>query len=460
VADAAGSAGSTRPDEIGFAAAAAELLARVPESIIAPTLDRMTALVELLGDPQRSAPAIHITGTNGKTSTARMVDSLLRSFGLHTGSYTSPHLTTPRERILLDGEPIAEERFVAGYLEIAPYLQLVDARSLAVGGPPLSFFEAMTALAYACFADAPIEVGVIEVGMGGRWDATNVIDAVVAVITPVSLDHVEYLGADIAAIAAEKAGIIKPGAVAVLGQQEPAAAEVLLREAVLVDATVAREGLEFGVMRREVAVGGQLLTLRGLGGGEYEDVFLPLHGAHQAHNASLALAAVEAFLGGGRGSLDAEVVRAGFADATSPGRLEIVRRSPTVVLDAAHNPAGAQALAAAVADSFAFDHLIGVIAILADKDAVGVLSALEPVLDQVVVTASSSPRALPVADLAALAREIFGTDRVTVEPRLADAIETAIGMAEESGDLGGHGVLITGSVATAGEARALLGRGV
>jgi dihydrofolate synthase/folylpolyglutamate synthase len=275
-----------------------------------------------------------------------------------------------------------------------------------------------------------------------------------------SLDHVEYLGADLAAIAAEKAGIIKPGAVAVLGQQEPAAAEVLLREAVLVDATVVREGLEFGVMRREVAVGGQLLTLRGLGGGEYEDVFLPLHGAHQAHNASLALAAVEAFLGGGRGSLDVEVVRAGFADATSPGRLEIVRRSPTVVLDAAHNPAGAQALAAAVADSFAFDHLIGVIAILADKDAVGVLSALEPVLDQVVVTASSSPRALPVADLAALAREIFGTDRVTVEPRLADAIDTAIGMAEESGDLGGHGVLITGSVATAGEARALLGRGV
>ncbi|MEI7779005.1 MAG: folylpolyglutamate synthase/dihydrofolate synthase family protein [Actinomycetes bacterium] len=430
---------------------------RVPESIIAPTLTRMTDLVSLLGDPQHSAPAIHITGTNGKTSTSRMIESLLRAFGLRTGGYTSPHLITPRERILLEGEPIPEDRFVAGYEEIAPYLQLVDHRSAAAGGPPLSFFEAMTALAYVCFADAPVEVSVIEVGMGGRWDATNVVDGQVAVVTPISIDHVEYLGSDLAGIAAEKAGIIKPGSIAVLGQQELAAAEVLLREALRVEAIVAREGVEFGVIRRDVGVGGQLISLQGLGG-NYEDIFLPLHGAHQAHNAVLALVAVESFLGGGRGVLDPDVVRAGFAQATSPGRLEVVRRSPTVLLDAAHNPAGALALAEAVADSFAFDRLIGVVAILADKDARGVLEALEPVLDQVVVTASSSPRALAVAALFELAGEVFGFDRVTQVPRLIDAIDVAVALAEEAGEVGGAGVLITGSVATAGEARALFSR--
>jgi len=457
VADVPGAPGSNQTTDPAFAAAAAALLRRVPESIIAPTLTRMTDLVSLLGDPQHSAPAIHITGTNGKTSTSRMIESLLRAFGLRTGGYTSPHLITPRERILLEGEPIPEDRFVAGYEEIAPYLQLVDHRSAAAGGPPLSFFEAMTALAYVCFADAPVEVSVIEVGMGGRWDATNVVDGQVAVVTPISIDHVEYLGSDLAGIAAEKAGIIKPGSIAVLGQQELAAAEVLLREALRVEAIVAREGVEFGVIRRDVGVGGQLISLQGLGG-NYEDIFLPLHGAHQAHNAVLALVAVESFLGGGRGVLDPDVVRAGFAQATSPGRLEVVRRSPTVLLDAAHNPAGALALAEAVADSFAFDRLIGVVAILADKDARGVLEALEPVLDQVVVTASSSPRALAVAALFELAGEVFGFDRVTQVPRLIDAIDVAVALAEEAGEVGGAGVLITGSVATAGEARALFSR--
>lgn len=464
--DAAGpGAADERPEDSGpvgddgYAAAVADLLTRVPESIIAPSLDRVRAVVDLLGDPQNAAPIVHVTGTNGKTSTSRMVDALLRAFGVRTGGYTSPHLITPRERVLLEGRPITPDRFAATYREIAPYLELVDERSAEIGGPRLSFFEAMTVLAYACFADAPIEAGVIEVGMGGRWDATNVADAKVAVVAPIALDHTDYLGPDLESIASEKAGIIKPGSVAVLAQQEPEVATILLREAVEVDATVAREGLEFGVLRREVAVGGQLLTLRGLGG-DYEELFLPLHGAHQAHNAALALAAVEAFLGGGQGRLDPEIVRAGFAEVTSPGRLEVVRRSPTVLLDSAHNPAGARALAEALGDAFTFDRLIGVIAILSDKDVAGVLGELEPVLDQVVVTASTSPRAMSADELAELARGIFGAERVTVEQSLVDAIDAGIRMAEEVGELGGGGVVITGSVATVGEARALLTGGI
>ena len=441
------------PANDGYANAVAQLLARQPESIIAPSLDRMRAVVELLGDPQRSAPAIHITGTNGKTSTARMIDSLLRAFGVRTGAYTSPHLTTPRERILLEGQPIDTARFAATYLEVAPYLDLVDERARSAGEPTISFFEAMTVLAFACFADAPIEAGVIEVGLGGRWDATNVLDAAVAVITPIALDHMEYLGPDLTSIASEKAGIIKAGSVAILAQQDPEVATVLLREAVEVDATVAREGMEFGVRSREVAVGGQLLTLQGLGG-IYEDVFLPLHGPHQAHNAVLALTAVEAFFGGGQDRLDPESVGAGFAAATSPGRLEVVRRSPTVILDAAHNPAGARALAAALNDAFTFDRLVGVVAILADKDAVGVLGELEPVLDHVVITASASPRALAAQVLGQLAVEIFGADRVSIELSLVDAIAAATDLAEAGGEFGG--VVVTGSVTTVGQARDLL----
>ncbi|RJK97083.1 bifunctional tetrahydrofolate synthase/dihydrofolate synthase [Vallicoccus soli] len=429
------------------------ILARTPEHALDPSLERIADLVDLLGAPQRAFPVVHVTGTNGKTSTARMVDALLRSFGLRTGRFTSPHLHRMQERITVEGEPVDDERFVRAYEDVEPYLDLVDARH----GERLSFFEVLVAMAYAAFADAPVDVAVVEVGMGGRWDATNVADGQVAVVTPVAVDHTAFLGSTPEEIAGEKAGIVKEGAVAVVAQQEVAVAEVLLRRAVEVGATVAREGLEFGVVDRQVAVGGQQLVLRGLGG-TYEDLFLPLHGAHQAHNAAVALAAVEAFLGGGSGTLDVDAVRAGFAQADSPGRLEVARRSPTVLLDAAHNPAGAAATAAALQEAFDFRRLVGVVSVMADKDVLGVLAALEPVLAEVVVTEAATERALGVDELAAAAVEVFGEDRVEVVPRLDDALDAAVALAEEEDGGVGAGVLVTGSVRTVAEARTLLGR--
>jgi len=430
---------------------------RWPENVIEPTLARIAALTDLLGQPQSAYPVVHVTGTNGKSSTARMIESLLRSFGLRTGLFTSPHLIDARERICFDGEPIDDERLLSTWAEVAPYVEVVDANSIADGGVPLSYFEVMTALAFAAFADAPVDVAIVEVGLGGGWDSTNVADGSVAVITPIGLDHLEYLGESIHDIAREKAGIIKAGAVAVIAQQELDVAEILLERAVEVGATVAREGLEFGVLARGVAVGGQLLTLKGLTA-EYDDVFVPLFGEHQAHNAAVALAAVEAFLGG-VGTLDADLVRAGFASVASPGRLEVLRRSPTVLVDAAHNPHGARALAAAIDDSFDFAALVGVVGILGDKDARGILAALEAVLERVVVTTPTSPRALDIDELAALAVDVFGEDRVDVGTSLPDALDRAIELAEESGDYGGTGVLVTGSVVLVGEARRLLGGG-
>jgi dihydrofolate synthase/folylpolyglutamate synthase len=385
-----------------------------------------------------------------------MIEALLREFGLRTGRFTSPHLHSVRERISFDGAPIDPERFVATYDDVAPYLDLVDVRH----DVRLSFFEVLTAMGYAAFADAPVDVAVVEIGMGGSWDATNVADARVAVVTPIAIDHVRFLGSSLEEIAAEKAGIIKPDSYVVVAQQPLAAAEVLMRRSVELGAIVAREGLEFGVLARPLAVGGQVLTLRGLAG-EYDDVFLPLLGAHQAHNAATALAAVEAFLGGAhaeRGRLDIDLVRAAFAEVTSPGRLEVVRRSPTVVLDAAHNPAGAAATAEAVQESCGFTRLVGVFAAMADKDVRGMLAALEPVLAELVVTQSGSGRAMPADELGAVAVEIFGPDRVEVTPRLDDAIDSAVTLAEEEGDLGGAGVLVTGSIVTVAEARTLLGK--
>jgi dihydrofolate synthase/folylpolyglutamate synthase len=432
----------------------AALRARWPESRIAPSLDRIGALMDVLGEPQTAYPVVLVAGTNGKTSTVRMVEAVLRGFGLRTGRYTSPHLESMLERIALDGEPLSAEQFVAAYDEIAPYVELVDSRN----DIPLSFFEVLTGMAYAAFADAPVDVAVVEVGMGGSWDATNVADAQVPVVMPIALDHTDYLGSTVDDIAVEKAGIVKHDALAVLAQQQSlAAAEAVLRRSVDVGATVAREGIEFGLLRRDVAVGGQVLDLQGIGG-NYEDVFLPLHGPHQAHNAACALAAAEAFLGGGRERIDVDVVRQAFAGVTSPGRLEVVRRSPTVLLDAAHNPAGAAATTAAIHDAFTFTRLIGVIAVLAGKDARGILEALEPVLAEVVVTQNSSPRTLPADELAALAVDVFGADRVEVVPRMDDALDNAVTLAEEEGDLGGAGVLVTGSIVTVGDARTLLRR--
>jgi dihydrofolate synthase/folylpolyglutamate synthase len=441
-----------RPAET-FAEAEDALLSRWPETRLEPSLDRILAFTELLGDPQRTYRSIHLTGTNGKTSTARMIDTLLRTLDLRTGRFTSPHVERMSERISIDGEPLDDEAFVRAFNDVAPYTHLVDAAEPF----PLSFFETIVGMAYAAFADAPVDVAVVEVGMGGSWDATNVIDADVAVVTPIAVDHAGYLGTTPAAIALEKAGIIKPGATAVLAQQTVEVAEVLLRRAAEVGATVVREGIEFGVVERVPAVGGQSVTLRGLRG-QYDELFLPLYGSHQAQNAAAALAAVEALIGGD-GPLADDVVREAFAQTTSPGRLEIVRRSPTIVLDAAHNPAGAEATAAAIEDSFRFAPLVGVIGVMGDKDAEGLLAAFEPHLSHVVVTQNSTERAMPADELAVTAVEVYGEDRVTVVPRLADAIDLAAGLAEaDAGDaLSTGAVLVTGSVVTVGEARVLLG---
>ncbi len=431
-----------------------DILARAPEHDLQPSLDRIRAVMELLGDPQRTFPVIHLTGTNGKTSTARVIERILRELGLKTGRFTSPHLHTMRERIALSGEPIDPERFIAAYDEVIPFVDIVDATSVSRGGPRMSFFEVLVAVAYAAFAEAPVDVGIVEVGMGGSWDATNVVDAAVSVITPVAIDHIHFLGTTEVEIATEKAGIVKADAIAVSGVQDTDVASVLVERAEEVGARMTFEGNGFGVLEREVALGGQVISVRGLAG-DYPDLFVPLWGEHQAHNVAIAVAAVEAFLGGGEQPLDLEVLRSALAEVTSPGRLEIVRRSPTVLVDAAHNPAGAAALRDALEDSFAFGRLVGVIAVLADKDATAMLEILEPALDEVVVTRTTSPRAMRPSTLGEIAVGIFGEHRVTVVDDLPDALDRAAGLADEGGVNGG--VVATGSVVTAAEVRMLLG---
>jgi dihydrofolate synthase / folylpolyglutamate synthase len=452
------------PDEIASLFQVEHLLdQRWPETKLEPSTARISALLDLLGSPQRGYPSIHIAGTNGKTSVARIVDALLTALNRRTGRTTSPHLQSAVERISIDGKPITPAQYVATYREIEPFVQLVDQQSEAGvfggDGPRLSKFEVVTAMAFAAFADAPVEAGIVEVGLGGRWDATNVTDGTVVVITPIGLDHAEYLGTDLLGIAREKAGIIKPGAVAVLAAQDRAVAEVLIERCAEVGAQVAREGAEFGVRERELAVGGQRITLQGLSG-SYDDIFLALHGEHQAGNAALALAAVEALAGAGpRSPLDPEAVRAAFAAVRSPGRLERVAAGAdvaTVLVDAAHNPHGARALAAALTTEFRFTRLVGVVAAMRDKDVRGILDELEPVVAEVVVTANSSPRTMDPDELGALAVSVFGSERVSVEPVLGQAIEQARELAEEEGT-SGAGVVVTGSVVTAGEARRLFG---
>ena len=422
------------------------LLARWPETRIAPTLDRISALVDILGSPQLSYPTIHVGGTNGKTTTSRMIDSLLFEMGLRTGRFTSPHLESYLERISINGQPIDAKELIFSFNDVSPYLDLMDSKF----DNPISFFEAITALAFAAFAEHPIDVGVIEVGMGGQWDATNVVDADVSVITPIGLDHMEYLGSTITEIAATKAGIIKEQGFIVLAQQTPEAAVELLRRAAEVGADVAREGLEYSIDSRAIAVGGQLISITGLRG-HYDDIFLPLHGKHQASNAAAALIAVEAFFG--EQDLDIDAVRAGFANVTSPGRCEIIHRDPTIILDAAHNPHGAKAIAETMQSEFTFDEVTGIVALMADKDALGILQALEPIMNLVIVTTNSSERSMKVAELSKLATEVFGADRVFAEDTLQAAIDRAVKdsvrpLSDES-----LASLITGSVVTVGEAR-------
>lgn len=425
------------------------LLKRWPETRIAPTLDRIAALVDALGSPQLTYPTIHVGGTNGKTTTSRMIDSLLFEMGLRTGRFTSPHLESYRERISINGQPIDPKALIFSYNDIAAYFDFIDSKFET----PVSFFEAMTALAFAAFAEHPIDVGVIEVGMGGEWDATNVIDADVSVIMPIDLDHTEYLGGSVAEIAQTKAGIIKEGGFVVLAQQQPEAAVELLKRAAEVGADIAREGVEYHIESRALAVGGQVLTIK-TPKDTYEEIFLPLHGKHQASNAAAALVAVEAFFGDQE--LDYEAVLAGFANVQSPGRCEILHRDPTIIIDAAHNPHGARALAETIGSEFNFDEVIGIFAAMRDKDVAGALTELEKVMDSVIVTRNSSERSMSVDELEKIATQIFGAERVIAADNLDSAIEKAIKdsvrpLSEET-----LGILITGSVVTVGEARTII----
>ena len=444
-----------------------EILSRAPEHRVQPSLERVEWALDLLGNPERAYRNIHITGTNGKTSTARMAERLLAATGMRTGRFTSPHLTTIRERIALDGEPIDEEGFIAAWEDVAPYVRLVDERSAAAGGPRMSFFEVLTVMALAAFADHPVDAAVIEVGMGGTWDCTNVVPGDVEVIAPIGLDHAAWLGGTLEEVAANKAGIIKDGATLITSAQPPAAQRIIA-DAVAEHGVVWRRELDpeedpdepgagaLRVVDRALAVGGQMATLR-TPAAVYEDVFIPLHGGHQARNALLALAAAEAVFGGR--ALPAKAVEDGFASVTSPGRLEVLRSSPTVIVDAGHNPHGLEALVPAVEEAFGFRHLVAVVGVMADKDVEGILAVLEPACDAVVCVPVDSPRALEVEDLAVVACEVFGADRVDAADTLAGGIERAVTLSEGFDDpLASSGVLVVGSVVLVAEARALFGR--
>ncbi|WP_342318273.1 bifunctional folylpolyglutamate synthase/dihydrofolate synthase [Corynebacterium mayonis] len=421
-----------------------------------PSLDRICTLMELLGEPQKSFNVILVAGTNGKTSTARMIDALLRTLNRRVGLFISPELNSILECVSIDGEEITPRDFLRVYREIEPYVEMVDERFDGA----MSRFEVLVGLAYAAFADAPVEVAVVEVGMGGTWDATNCVDADVSVIAPISHDHSAWLGNDIEKIAAHKAGIIGKtstagGTIAVVGRQEPEAMEVILRRAVEVDAIVARLGSEFGVADNRLAVGGRMLELQGLGG-TYSEVFLPLAGAHQADNASLALAAVEAFFGAtGARPLDLAAVRAAFGSLSAPGRLERLPGDPAVFIDVTHNVAGAKALVETLESDFDFSRVIGVVSLPRDKDVRGIMQILAGGMSEIIVTRNFSPRAMETQELAAIAVEIAGDEKVYTAHDVAAAVALAKDLAQDNQDneVGSTAIVVTGSHDTAGEAR-------
>ena len=432
-----------------------EIIARVPEHQVQPTLDRVQETLDILGDPQNSYPSVHITGTNGKTSTTRMIDALLGACGVRTGRFTSPHLVDVRERITIEQESISADEFVRTWDDIAPYIEMVDRSHAETDGTALSFFEVFTVMAFAAFADHPVDAAVVEVGMGGRWDATNVIDAGVSVIMPIAIDHEKWLGSTIREIAEEKAGIIKPGQIVIVARQEEEALRIIEERAASVDAIVRLEGRDFEVLDRQLGVGGQMITVR-TPAAVYEDVFVPLFGSYQANNAAAAIATVEAFMGGR--ALDARLVEAGMLKATSPGRLQVVRHSPTIIVDAAHNPAGARTLGESISEAFDFERIVGVYSAMGDKDIEGVLGEVEPYLDSVVVTQMPGVRAKPAEEIAEIARDVFGEDRVHVDEDILEAIATAVNLGESGDETApATGVVVFGSVLLAGEVLRLVG---
>lgn len=449
------------------------LLSRAPENKMEPRLQPMRDIMALLGEPHTSAPVIHLTGTNGKTTTARIIEQVLIAHGLRTGRYTSPHLSRVTERISLDGQPVDDETFVRIFNEIAPLIDILDAQLEAAGQQPLTYFETVTALGFAIFADAPVDVMILEVGLGGITDATNVADAQVSVVTPIAVDHAELLGDTPGVIAREKAGIIKENSYLVSAAQDPEAAQVLLDTAKAQHANFKFENIEFGVTHRSVAVGGQQVSIQGLAA-EYTNMFLPLHGAHQVQNLAVAIAALEAFLGGGDQPLNQDVLQDGLAQVTSPGRLELLRTNPSLVVDAAHNPAGIQATAATMRETFNFSALGLVVGVLDDKDALGVLTALAEhfgdEIDHLALTKSDSPRAIDPEALTEIALDAgWDEDQLFTTDSVVDAISWAVrGVREVDAQVqdagrsliagtGGAGVLVTGSITLVGQVRQLLG---
>lgn len=427
------------------------LLERMGEGSPQPRLGAVRRAVELLGDPQRAYPIIHVTGTNGKTTTSRITESILRAYGLRTGLFTSPHLQRLNERIVVDGEPISDRMLAANWADVDPFLTIVDAELASAGEAPLTFFEALTVLAFACFADAPVDVAVIEVGMGGEWDSTNVADGQVAVFTPIALDHTQRLGSTVAEIARTKSGIIKPVAQVVTARQDADALAELRRAAQMSESSLAIADEAFAVTARTPGVGGQLLSIRGIAA-QYDNLFLPLYGEHQAENAAVAVAAVESFLGGGVNALVRDVVEEGFAEVTSPGRMQLVGTDPTVLVDAAHNPHSAAALVRAVKENFSFERIVVVLGVLSDKDAAGIIDQLKDLADEFVVTQSHSERAIEADELASLVVAAAGAERVLVEPDIRTACLSARELAAEGDNAC---VVITGSITLVAEASAL-----
>lgn len=425
-----------------------ELLTRVGEANPRPRIEPVRRLAELVGSPQLSYPVVQVAGTNGKTSTSRAIESLLRAHGLRTGLFTSPHLVDFSERFQLDGEPVSGQVLADAWDELRVPLEVLDAQLEAEGMGAITFFEALAVLAFTLFADSPVDVAVIEVGMGGEWDATNIADAQVAVFTPIDLDHTAILGADVATIARTKSGIVKSGSTVVTAAQAAPALTEIVEAAEREDARLFVSGRDFDVREDLLAVGGRQVTLGGLHGHDYSAAFVPLYGAHQAQNVSLAVAAVEAFFGAER-PLPEELLDEGLGQLTSPGRLQLIGNDPIVYVDAAHNPHGAEALARAVTESFAFPELALVTGMMADKDAPGVLAALTPISDALFLAPIDSPRSIDVEDL----YQIAGASSQGVPIEVCESLIEALDAAREwAGQGEGRAVLVAGSVLLAGEA--------
>lgn len=438
-----------------------EIMSRAPEHDFDPSSDRMKMVVDYLGHPEESFRVIHVTGTNGKGSTARMAEAICRAYGLRTGLYTSPHVQKVTERIAIDGQRVSDEAFVDLYYQVKGFIDLVDKESQAQGGPRMSFFEVLTTMAIWAFADAPVDVAIVEVGMGGRWDATNVLNADAAVIGPVDMDHMQWLGDTVEQIAQEKAGIIKPDSTVVIGPQPHAEAvkPILEDQAQEVGArTLLRDGQELQVVSRMPAVGGQVASLR-TPHGLYEDIPIAMFGQHQAHNALAAAAAAETVIPVSD-QLDPDLVASALQGVKVPGRIEVVRSSPTIIIDGGHNVQAVSALRDALEENFDFKQIVGVVSMMKDKEVEAVLGVMEPVLDKIVVTENSwSTRVMPVDQLEQIANQVFGPDRVIQGDDFPDAIQKAVDLVDVDDETGvgyGHGIVIFGSFVTAGDARTLL----